>query len=259
MTMQAIPRRLNVGCGWDRRDGYLNVDLQEFHEPDLVGDARDLRELPSGHFEEILAIDVLEHLPRTDCAVALAEWWRLLVDGGRLMLQVPDVVAVARLLCERRDVSDQRTLVQNLFGTQAYTGDWHQNGFTELLLRAELHEAGFDVLALTHRDEWLFDVTAAKRSTPAPFAPGDLPFMQLWPIGTGPHARDDQPTERRLEELIGLAADHAHAGELAATVGRFRTLKRFVLRLARIHTHHQRAYNEALLELAREFVRRQNL
>ena len=269
--VETLPTRLNVGCGWDRREGYLNVDLQEFHEPDLVGDARNLPDLPSGHFEEILAIDVLEHLPREDCAVALAEWSRLLVDGGRLVLQVPDVVGVARLLCERPTVEDQRILVQNLFGTQAYTGDWHQNGFTELLLRAELHEAGFDVERLAHRDEWMFDVTATKRSGPGEFVPGDLPFMRLGRdahahahahadagAGTAPPApaADDATTAARLDELLRTATAHAHGGELASTAGRLGPAKRAFLRLSRLHTHHQRAYNESVLELVRELLQR---
>ena len=53
-----LPRRLNLGCGFDHRDGYLNVDIKPEHEPDLLADIRDLSELPAGHFDEIVAIDV---------------------------------------------------------------------------------------------------------------------------------------------------------------------------------------------------------
>jgi hypothetical protein len=35
-----LPRKLNLGCGWDKRDGYLNVDLHGSHDPDLVADVR---------------------------------------------------------------------------------------------------------------------------------------------------------------------------------------------------------------------------
>src|SRR3954449_9383032 len=55
-----LPTRLNVGCGYDIRPGFLNVDNGDWHSPDLVADITDLVMLPSGHFEEIVAQDVLE-------------------------------------------------------------------------------------------------------------------------------------------------------------------------------------------------------
>ena len=248
----ALPTRLNIGCGWDKRDGYLNVDLQEFHEPDLVADARDLSALPSDHFEEILAIDVLEHLPRGDCKVALDEWHRLLREGGILRLQVPDIVGLARLCILKATVEDQRVLIQNLYGTQAYTGDWHQNGFTELLLRAELHEAGFETVSLDHRDEWLFECVAAKRSWLGAFDPGALPFMQLGEVRSSSPA----PSPDRVDELLAIAAAHAHAGEQVDGADRFVWTKRLLARVGRMFTHHQRAYNEAVLAVLRDVTSR---
>ena len=53
---RAYPDRLNLGCGFDRREGYTNVDFQEFHHPDLHADVRDLGMLPSDHYREIIAI-----------------------------------------------------------------------------------------------------------------------------------------------------------------------------------------------------------
>ena len=50
-TSRSIPprtrTRVNLGCGYDKRPGYLNVDLHGFHDPDLVGDVRSLPELPT--------------------------------------------------------------------------------------------------------------------------------------------------------------------------------------------------------------------
>ncbi len=59
----SAPDRLNLGCGWDLREGYLNVDVHDFHKPDLVADVTKLDMLPSGRYREIIAQDVLEHLP----------------------------------------------------------------------------------------------------------------------------------------------------------------------------------------------------
>jgi hypothetical protein len=156
------PRRLNLGCGFDHRDGYLNVDFQDRHEPDLVADVRQLSMLPTGGYTELLAIDVLEHLPRSATPACLDEWARLLEPGGHIELQVPDVVACGRLLCARDTVAAHQQLIHQLWGTQAYTGDFHLAGFTDLLLVSELSRAGFHRIHLETRDGWMLVATAEK-------------------------------------------------------------------------------------------------
>src|SRR5262245_33970799 len=83
-------RRINVGCGFDKRAGYINVDLHAMHDPDVIADVRDLRIFATAGYDEVLAQDVLEHLPRADAQPALSEWARVLAPGGRLVLRVPN-------------------------------------------------------------------------------------------------------------------------------------------------------------------------
>jgi hypothetical protein len=174
------PRRLNLGCGFDRLEGYLNVDLQAFHEPDLVADVADLGMLPSGLYEEIVAIDVLEHLPRSSTADVLREWHRLLARGGVLRLRVPSLEGLVELFRQSESFERHRELMQCLFGTQAYTGDFHLTSFTRVSIAGYLALAGFDLLALRIRDEWLFEAVA----TPAdPDADRDGPAARLTRIG----------------------------------------------------------------------------
>jgi SAM-dependent methyltransferase len=163
---RAWPRRLNLGCGWDKRPGYLNVDFQAYHEPDLVADVVNLSMLPDGHYSEIVAQDVLEHLTRAEGPRALREWARLLQPGGVLILRLPNLLGLAYLFTRLRDVDEQEQLVQCLYGTQAYDGDFHHNGYTELLLRHHLREAGFGRVRIEPRDEWLFDVEATRVQLP---------------------------------------------------------------------------------------------
>jgi predicted SAM-dependent methyltransferase len=162
------PRRLNIGCGWDRRDGYLNVDLNAFHKPDLVADIRDLSMLPSGHYEEILAQDVLEHLPRIATASALREWNRLLCIGGRLHLRVPSLEGLWEMFREKPTFENHVAMMQNLFGTQAYNGDFHYTTFTRVLLEGFLQRTGFQVERLDVLHGWLFDGTGRKIAETAP-------------------------------------------------------------------------------------------
>jgi predicted SAM-dependent methyltransferase len=178
------PKRLNLGCGYDHREGFLNVDLHEFHNPDLLADVTKLDMLPDGIYEEIIAQDVLEHLPRTETVNVLREWSRLLKVGGRLHLRVPSVIDLAELMKkpEHQNIAQQELFVQCLFGTQAYTEDTHYTTFTEPLLRHYLAEAQLAPGTWGMRDEWLFEVDAIRIAAPAPAGPSTPPRGRLGQI-----------------------------------------------------------------------------
>ena len=157
-------KKLNLGCGFDKRDGYLNIDLNGFHKPDLIADICNLGMLSSDFYDEIVAQDVLEHIPRTKTKSVLAEWNRLLKIGGILKLRVPNLIALLSLLEERENQNSrkQEEILQYLFGTQKYNGDFHHIAFTELLLKNYLTTTGFTILDISYKDKWLFDVIAQK-------------------------------------------------------------------------------------------------
>jgi SAM-dependent methyltransferase len=82
------PRILNLGCGFRKEPGAVNVDAYPICEPDVVWD---LNQTPlpfeDGAFDLILARHVLEHLQ---------DWWacfvdcaRILAPGGELHIHVP--------------------------------------------------------------------------------------------------------------------------------------------------------------------------
>jgi SAM-dependent methyltransferase len=161
---QPLPRRLNVGCGYDKRPGFLNVDLQAFHEPDLVADATCMPMLPSGYFDEIVAQDVLQHLERHKTDDALTEWARLLAPEGTLHARVPSLLHLLEMLGAPANLEAEaaRNIVHLIYGTQAYTGDYHLAGFTATMLERHLAEAGLLVCEAQILYGWLFEVSARK-------------------------------------------------------------------------------------------------
>lgn len=87
--------KLNIGCGNDQPADYLNVDVVDDVDPDLVLDV-DTQQwpFPSETFDEIRAWHVLEHL--THMEAVLAECARCLRPDGRLAVRIPigrDMVA----------------------------------------------------------------------------------------------------------------------------------------------------------------------
>lgn len=92
--------KLNLGCGNDVRDGYVNVDYLDLPGVDVV---HNLAVYPwpfdDGSAERIQAIDVVEHLPshtqdlRPGVIAFVEECHRILMPHGRLVIQTPGAAA----------------------------------------------------------------------------------------------------------------------------------------------------------------------
>lgn len=80
--------RLNLGCGKDYKEGFINVDNSPYLKKDLEWDL-DKYPLPfkDGSVDYILALAVIEHLK--DMKAFLEEAHRLLKMGGKLRFRVP--------------------------------------------------------------------------------------------------------------------------------------------------------------------------
>lgn len=80
-------KRLNVGCGSDIRNGWVNLDVAKLDGVDVVHDIEKLPlPFPDYSFDEILCKDVLEHV---DYVKVLRDLHRILKAGGRLTIRVP--------------------------------------------------------------------------------------------------------------------------------------------------------------------------
>ncbi len=247
-----FPDRLNLGCGYDHRDGYLNVDINDFHSPDLVGDVTNLDMLPAGRYREILAQDVLEHLPRTSTVGVLREWNRLLAVGGTLHLRLPSVLDLSLLLRapENQSVEMQEKLIQCLFGTQAYSEDTHLTTFTEPLLRHYLDQAGFAVVKWGLRDQWLFEVEAEKLRSVDALAENPPEVDRA----VRADVKEPQPTSVPLRELIQAGVNpplQAEAGMVK------RTTRQALLQMGRPNAVHQQRVDMELLHRLEEVEHRQ--
>lgn len=87
----APPRRLNVGCGRNVREGWINLDFAALPGVDVVCDLDRVRDKPiplaDGSISEFLLSHVIEHL--RDPLAVMQELWRLAEPGARATIRVP--------------------------------------------------------------------------------------------------------------------------------------------------------------------------
>lgn len=84
--------RLNLGCGFHKLDGYVNVDKEPACEPDEIVDLEDLPwPFKDSTAEEVLLIHALEHLGQTNEAylAIIQELYRVAVPDARISITVP--------------------------------------------------------------------------------------------------------------------------------------------------------------------------
>lgn len=88
-----IGDRLNIACGTDYREGFINIDgSDELARVDKVvrlGVDSLLDHFTAGSIEYILANDIIEHHFHWEAVLILKEFFQLLAPGGRVEIRVP--------------------------------------------------------------------------------------------------------------------------------------------------------------------------
>ena len=91
-------RKLNIGCGNEPMDGYINIDLhpEEYPGKEILG--ADALHLPfkDGSIDEIYMSHFLEHLSYINAFNGFLEWRRVLCLGGKITIIVPDMNIMAQ-------------------------------------------------------------------------------------------------------------------------------------------------------------------
>ena len=137
--------KINAGCGNKILDGWTNVDAAvnptAKRLPDIIADVRAIP-LPDACADELMAIHVFEHFYLWEVAPLLTEWRRLLKQGGKLVLEMPDIVKAAKNLIA--GMNDQQTMWA-IYGDPAPRDplNGHHWGWTAKTIRPVLERNGF--------------------------------------------------------------------------------------------------------------------
>jgi cyclopropane fatty-acyl-phospholipid synthase-like methyltransferase len=82
--------KLHLGCGYVRKEGYINVDMDSRCKPDVaVNLANQVWPWPDNSVTEVVAHHLFEHLGDPDFFKFLAELYRVCADGALVFVVVP--------------------------------------------------------------------------------------------------------------------------------------------------------------------------
>jgi len=136
--------KLNLGCGLDKRQGYVNIDCRPECNPDLLHDLTKPLPYSDNSVDEIIAKDLLEHFSHHDVERILQDWYRVLKPGGKIYIQTPDMCTIA-LKILNGELWSWKQISYWVYGGQEYPQNYHKSGFTSPTLTALLHKIGFKV------------------------------------------------------------------------------------------------------------------
>tara|TARA_R110000787_G_scaffold26344_9_gene73708 strand:- start:217 stop:741 length:525 start_codon:yes stop_codon:yes gene_type:complete len=143
----ATERRLHIG-GKIRKAGWEIVDIYDAEHVDHQHNANDLSVFGDGTFEEVYASHVLEHFEyRFDLLPTLKEWRRVLKDGGRLYVSVPDLDTLCRMFVDESLTPHEKfEVMRMIFGGHMSEHDFHLVGLNAVFLGNFLEQAGFTTI-----------------------------------------------------------------------------------------------------------------
>ena len=134
--------KLNLACGNDILEGYENCDLYN----EKAQTKCDVNNLPykKDSIEEIFASHIIEHADYYEAKEWLKEWYRVLKEGGKLVVETPDFLESCKKFV-LMDEKDRAKMYGHFFAKAWVEGETHKFLYTRRELAMTLIEAGFKV------------------------------------------------------------------------------------------------------------------
>jgi len=138
-----IKMRLNLGCGNDIKEDYLNIDT--YNNMKGIDLNADILNLPfkDESIDEVFISHVMEHFSFDDVMMVFKEINRVLMIGGDLKIYVPDLQSCVN---DWNGSTDQWKSLERIFGSQSHPGNYHLCGYTLETLKNIVEDFNFTVV-----------------------------------------------------------------------------------------------------------------
>ena len=135
--------KLHIG-GKEAKEGWKILNIQKKENVDFVGDMSDLSQFKDNSIDEIYASHVFEHVKYIDTKKTLLGVHRVLTQGGKFYISVPDMnVLFSQFLEKKNEIKDKIQIIRMIFGGQTDKYDFHYFGWDFELLTSLLKNVGF--------------------------------------------------------------------------------------------------------------------
>jgi FkbM family methyltransferase len=132
--------KLNIGSGYLPLDGYLGLDLYN-ETADIKSDVVNIP-FDENSIEEIVSYHVLEHIFPDKVEEAIKEWYKLLMPGGKLVIELPNTLAI----CEdfpKVEYGEKFALLYYMYCNPQLPGHAHVYGWWPESIHNMLYNFGF--------------------------------------------------------------------------------------------------------------------
>lgn len=166
-------KKLHLGCGTVYLKGYINIDIigeLSSERPDLVKhnlttidkyykypfrsnkdnkvcdirmDVQNLSTFKDNSVDEILCVNLIDHMKKNDFLKALDEWKRILKPGGKLIIDIDDRKKQAKMLADAKTIKEIEWAIRLIYCHHRSQYDTHYWGYTPKYLKHILKEKGF--------------------------------------------------------------------------------------------------------------------
>ena len=135
--------KLNIG-GEQKKEGWKILNIQEKDGVDFIGDISDLNQFEDNSVEEIYASHIVEHVDQNKIKGTLKGIHRILKDGGKFYISVPDMDILCRIFMAKEAPKKAKFHVMRMmFGGQIDKYDYHYFGRNFEFLKDYIQDAGF--------------------------------------------------------------------------------------------------------------------
>lgn len=154
--------QLNLGCGNDYIEGWINVDKRSDVKTDICCDLLELyRYVGEESVDRIQATNVLEHVGWQEVKSVLKIIYNILKVGGQLSVRGPDIRRAAEKYLQ--GFISEELFIEVVYGKEDYEENTHKSGWSEEGLEKILSETGFKDVEVAWRDEsWGFELRVRK-------------------------------------------------------------------------------------------------
>jgi len=140
--------KLNLGCGPDIKDGYINIDTCALDSRVVVQDIRNLN-FDNESIDEIFAKDVIEHMSIDDFKISIKNWSNICKSGAQLFIQT--ICWDSIIKAYYANVWDLETVIYMLFAGKNWVDgisrneDFHKSAYSLDLLNNILSQNQFTI------------------------------------------------------------------------------------------------------------------